>query len=109
MIAATTKEVNIVLWGNFSENDGDTVSLGAEDFGIALPNLVSSPRLVDSIYILNTRIESEDDGAWSHSSTNFRAFDWLMATFVDKWYFNKIFFDFFKAMARFHMMRMLFA
>ncbi len=85
--------MDIVLWGNFNEDDGDTVSFGTEGFGIALQNLVYSPRLVVSIDIVKMRIEAEDDDVSGHSSMKFCAFDWLKATFADEWCFNKTYFD----------------
>ena len=103
--ARKIKEVDIVLWGNFTEDDGDTVSFGTEDFGIALQNLIYCPKLVVSIDIVVTNIEEDDDASTS-DSTNFCAFDWLVSTFANEWYFDNICFDLFRAVARFHMKRM---
>ena len=105
--AAKIKEVDIVLWGNFAEDNGDIVSFGTDNFGIALQNLICCPKLVVSIDIVVTRIE-EDEDASSSGSIDFCAFDWLMATFAHDRFFNKTFFDLFRAVARFHMKRMLF-
>ncbi len=102
--ATKIKEVEIVLWGHYNENDGDTVSFGTENFGIALQNLVYAPKLVVCI-----DIETQDEGQdvdLVHGARSFCAFDWLMATFVDEWFFNKTYFDLFRAVARFHMSRM---
>ena len=102
--AMKVKEVELVLWGHYNEDDGDTVSFGTENFGIALQNLVYAPKLVVCI-----DIETQHDGEEAelgHGGRTFCAFDWVMATFADEWFFNKTYFDLFRAVARFHMSRM---
>lgn len=102
--AMKIKEVEIVLWGRYNEEDGDTVSFGTENFGIALQNLVHAPKLVVCI-----DIEPQHDGEeveLGHGGRTFCAFDWVMATFANEWFFNKTYFDLFRAVARFHMGRM---
>lgn len=102
--AAKIRGLEIVLWGNYDENDGDTVSFGTENFGIALENLIYAPKLVVCIDI-EMQDEAQDVGP-GHGSMDFCAFDWLMATFSDEWFYNKTYFDLFRAVARFHMNRM---
>jgi hypothetical protein len=103
--AAKIKELEIVLWGNHTEDDGDTVQFGTENFGIALQNLIYAPKLVVCIdIVIMKREELEEDSV--HATTEFCAFDWLMATFADEWFFSKTYFDLFRAVARFHMSRM---
>jgi hypothetical protein len=103
--AAKIKHLEIVLWGDYNEDDGDTVSFGNHDFGIALRNLIYAPKLVVCIDIVTTNAKAQQEDS-SHSSSNFCAFDWLMAAFADEWYFHKTCFDLFRAVARFHMTRM---
>ncbi|KAF7514135.1 hypothetical protein GJ744_004460 [Endocarpon pusillum] len=102
--AMKIKEVEIVLWGRYNEEDGDTVSFGTENFGIALQNLVYAPKLVVCIDI-ETQHDAEEVELVRGGRT-FCAFDWVMATFADQWFFNKTYFDLFRAVARFHMGRM---
>lgn len=102
--AMKIKEVEIVLWGCYHENDGDTVSFGTENFGIALQNVVYVPRLVVCIDI--ETLDEEQEGEPGHGARTFCAFDWLMAAFADEWFFNKTYFDLLRAVARFHMSRM---
>jgi hypothetical protein len=103
--AAKIRELEIVLWGNYDENDGDTVSFGTENFGIALKNLVYAPKFVICIDV-ESQDEEAHDMAPSHGTNLFCAFDWLMATFTVKAFYNKTYFDLFRAVARFHMDRM---
>ncbi len=103
--ASRIKEVEIVLWGNYNEDDGDTMAFGTEDFGISLQNLIYAPKMVVAIDIVKTKMEAQEEDP-AHVTTNFCAFDWLMATFVDEWYFDRTFFDLFRAVACFHMKRM---
>jgi hypothetical protein len=105
--ASKIKDLEIILWGNYSDDDGDTVSFGTENFCIALRNLIYAPKLVVSIDIINTRPEILEQES-AHATTNFCAFDWLISTFVNEWFFNKTCFDLFRAVARFHMKRMFF-
>jgi hypothetical protein len=102
--AAKIKELEIVLWGNFNENNGDTVSFGTENFGIALKNLIYAPKFVICI-----DLEPKDEDwemAPDHGTNLFCAFDWVMATFTVKAFYDKTYFDLFRAVARFHMKRM---
>jgi hypothetical protein len=101
--AAKIKELEIILWGNYNENDGDTISFGTESFGIALKNLIYAPKLVVSIDIIRTRQEEEDDDDPGHGRRSFCAFDWLMATFANEWFFANTYFDLFRGIAKFHM------
>ena len=57
---------------------------------------------------MKMRIKAEDDEVLNHSLMKFCVFDWLKAIFADEWCFNKIYFDLFRAVVRFHMKRILF-
>jgi hypothetical protein len=105
--ASKIKELEIVLWGNYNEDNGDTVSFGTNNFCIALQNLIYARKLVISIDTVKTKIEAEDEEP-CHSSMYFCAFDWLMATFANEWFSGKTYFDLFRALARFHMKRIFF-
>jgi len=99
--AVKIRELEIVLWGSYNENNGDTVSFGTENFGIPLKNLVYAPKFVICI-----DIESQDEEVEitpEHSTKLFCAFDWLMTTFTVEAFHNKTYFDLFRAVARFHM------
>ncbi len=102
--AMKIKEVEIILWGHHHEDEDDTVSFGTENFSIALQNIVYAPKLVVCIDI-ETLDEMQDDEP-GHGARTFCAFDWLMVTFADEWFFKKTYFDLFRAVARFHMSRM---
>lgn len=97
--------MEIVLWGNHNEDNGDTISFGTQNFCIALQNLIYAPKLVVCIDIVKTRIEDQDEHPGS-TTLAFCAFDWLLATFSNEWFFGKTYFDLFRAVARFHMNRM---
>ena len=43
--AAKIKKLEIVLWGNYNEDDRDTVCFGTENFCVALQNLVYGPEI----------------------------------------------------------------
>lgn len=103
--ASKIKEIEIVLWGNHNEDNGDTISFGTENFGIALRNLIYAPRLIVAIDIVKIKLVVEEEEP-SRGLEDFCGFDWLIATFVNEWYFNKTYFDLFIAVARFHMKRM---
>lgn len=100
--AAKITQLEIVLWGNYKDDSCDTVSFGTENFGITLQNLIYAPRLVVSIDLVETKDGAQEEDP-NHASRNFCAFDWLMATFANEWYFNNTYFDLFRAVARFHM------
>jgi hypothetical protein len=104
--AAKIEQLEIILWGNYNEDNGDTVSFGTENFGIALQNLIYVPKLVVPIdLVIKTKIEIEEDES-SPGSVTFCAFDWLMATFAGEWFFDRTYFDLFRGVAAFHMSRM---
>jgi hypothetical protein len=102
--AAKIRELEIVLWGSYNENNGDIVSFGTENFGIALKNLVYAPKFVICIDIESH--DEERDMEPGRGTNIFCAFDWLMATFTVKAFYNKTYFDLFRAVARFHMKHM---
>lgn len=101
--AEKIKEVEIVLWGSYNADEGDTVHFGAENFCVALQNLVYAPKLVVAVDLVMTGMEAQGD---SFGAQNFCAFDWLMATFADEWFFSKTRFDLFRGVVRFHMKKM---